>query len=158
MQDFINYWSNLDTSKRPFIHPGDFEIMKGNIYSYSTIKNYVTSSHYWQTQNEFHTDLLPIPYAGNLASAKVFILLINPGFNLADYHAELTSPDYFNGLRNNLIQLTENDFPFMFLNPSLLNFPGGQYWIKKFKDYIIEVKNEKSAYFSRSGFASSWNG
>jgi len=68
----------------------------------------------------FYLSLLPVPYLGNLKSADIFILLLNPRFGLHEFEDD-ADPIYRGCLEQNLSQqLKRAEFPFCMLNPRLV--------------------------------------
>lgn len=155
MEELIKYWNRLDLSSKPYVHPDDKKI---HDYSYrpSTTEEYVSSHEFWESTGLFHTNLLPMPYAGSLRDAKIFLLLLNPGLSLADYYAEATSKEFVADLTRNIIQdNTDLAYPFLFLNPKHLSHPGGQYWFKKLKPYIADIsKAQNMSYVNALSYVS----
>ncbi|WP_420378694.1 hypothetical protein [Gilvibacter sp.] len=139
----VDFWKNINYYEKPFIHPEDISIIKSQSYSYKGLHD-LLNDQFWTDEGVFHTDLFPIPYAGKLDTAKIFILLLNPGFTLSEYNSEESSSEFRKALRDNLAQKhLDPDFPFMFLNPELLWHSGGQYWLSKLKDLILFIKNSR---------------
>jgi len=146
MKEITDFWKQLNFTNKPYIHKDDTAFMNENSCSAETYESYISSEDFWHNnKGRFNTNLFPIPFAGNLKSAKIFILLLNPGLNLSDYHAEHTSPDFIEELKNNIAQENLNsEYPFLFLNPKFLWHPGGQYWLKKLKDHILKIKDTQN--------------
>jgi hypothetical protein len=144
MENLREFWSELNLDEKPFIHRIDAALSQDLCYSYSGLTDYYNEK-YWSDPSLFHTDLIPIPYVGNLQSATIFLLMLNPGFSLSDYYSECSSPDFVNALKANLRQdFSNSDFPFLYLNPNFLWNSGGEYWLKKLKDYISMIKDDRS--------------
>ena len=84
-----------------------------------------------------HLGLLPIPFAGNLSEADVFILLQNPGFRPSDYFSQFDDPDLVEALIANLRQgIPQGGFPFLFLDPRFSYHGGFDYWRRKLKGLL----------------------
>ena len=65
-----------------------------------------------------HLGLLPQPFCGDLRSASVYVLLLNPGLGPSDYFAEYEGPGFRDAWLANLRQdFTDVRFPFVFLDP-----------------------------------------
>jgi len=73
-----------------------------------------------------HTHLMPMPWIGNLQTAKVFLLALNPGFGAHDYFGEHKVKPYRDALRRNLRQAGGVAFPF--LDPEHSWHGGAAYW------------------------------
>ncbi|GAA4824801.1 hypothetical protein [Algivirga pacifica] len=149
MEELINYWKLLESSK-PYIHPADLKhINRDLIYTFSSIEDYYTND-YWTDKNLIHTDLFPVPYIGDLLNAKVFILMLNPGLSFIDYHAEIETPSskFIDELKRNLKQENLNkNYPLIYLNPSYAWHSGSNYWLKKFKALILSLQEELNISF-----------
>jgi len=79
-----------------------------------------------------HLGLLPVPFAGDLSEADVFILLQNPGFRPSDYFAEFDDLDFVEALVANLGQsIPRSGFPFLYLDPRFSYHGGFDYWRRK---------------------------
>jgi hypothetical protein len=76
-----------------------------------------------------HLGLLPVPFAGDLLKADIFIALINPGFGLGIDHYVETIPEFCDLLRRNLKQdLSSEAYPFFSLDPKWHWTGGGNWW------------------------------
>jgi len=75
------------------------------------------------------TPLTPYPYAGDLRSARVWILMRNPGVGPNDYKEEKRH-DFRSLLTNNLNQ-EFGDYPFLHLSPNLAGTDASNYWWRK---------------------------
>jgi hypothetical protein len=144
MKGLIQFWKSDDLNEKPFIHPNDLEIIKEHTFSFNGFRKYFESVH-WNSQTLFHTDLVPVPFAGNLGTAKIYILLLNPGFSPSNYIEEQNS-QFKEALMANLFQsdAISDSFPFFYLDPRFLWTSGGQYWLKKFKSYIPLLKEKNN--------------
>ena len=68
----------------------------------------------------FELSLVPVPYAGDLSRSDIFLLQLNPGFNLVDYYGESRMAGFRARLRRNLYQELDGvEFPFPFLGSRL---------------------------------------
>src|SRR5688572_31589397 len=91
--------------------------------------------------HRLHVGLIPLPYAGCLATARVFILMQNPGFSDGDYYAEFESSAF---RRAHLAMLRQEnhraEFPLVFLDPRFVFHPGAHYWLRKFSALIHQLR------------------
>jgi len=81
--------------------------------------------------------VIPEPFVGDVHSASVIILLLNPGLdenNDPQVHAD---PDFRKALLDNL-EHRESNWPFYFFNPLFEKTPGGKYWKGKTKNLAAE--------------------
>lgn len=91
---------------------------------------------------KIHSGLLPKPYSGDIENARIYFLMINPGFGAWDYYDE-ENHDYRNEGINSLFQRKLNQqYPFSQLNPKYSWTGGGRYWNKKLAPVIKEVKDQ----------------
>jgi hypothetical protein len=84
-------------------------------------------------EKPLHTALLPQPFIGNPESARVILLMLNPGLGPMDYYSELSDnrdASYVEALQKNL-RGDIGDYPFFFLNPSFRWHPGAEYWHRR---------------------------
>lgn len=114
---------------------------------YNTYAEFIKSEDFGKASSDFHLGLIPQPYIGNLANAKVFLLMLNPGFSLGDYYAQEHSAAFKQARIANLEQKNEADnYPFSYLNPEFAWTAGGQWWQSKLRSVANELvkKNQLS--------------
>lgn len=144
--DLIDFWRRVDLSRAPYAHPDDLEALasKGGKYADMESKDFgsfVAGSRFGDFKdNRFHLSLLPAPYGGDLAKADIFILLLNPGFGFADYHAEYKSAVFRARAEGNLKQDFDGvEFPFLWLDPEFCWHGGFAWWEKKLRKTITRI-------------------
>jgi len=91
---------------------------------------------------ELRLDLLPQPWTGNVNTAEVFLLALNPGFSEIDY-SDLRNPDYADQWRKTLSFATRT--PFYFLDPAFAHTSGFQWWHRRLREMIAVVGIEAVA-------------
>ena len=131
-------WTNL----RGNLYPGDEFLTKERIcVDFKNFDEYVNNEFYGDPHDKrLHIGLKPVPFIGNLKTASIYILTLNPGLNPSDYIQDETSE--FKELHaNNLNQKGNEDYPFYLLNPRLCSHAGYNYWTKKLKAVIEKIKN-----------------
>ena len=148
--ELIRFWKQYKLDKPPFAHPDDLAVLhqkKGRFIETDLVDfdAYIAGPRFGHSDDErLHLSLRPIPYLGNLAKAKIFILLLNPGLTYADYWAESKSKAFSQRLENNLQQsFSGNDFPFFMLDPELCWCSGFVWWEKKLREVIRRIAKEK---------------
>ena len=110
-----NYWATFlrGRSRAPYVHPEDDEYLASigwwrkhpDLRAELTFEKYVQSRRFEELRSsEFHFSLQPMPFAGDLSNAVVYILLLNPGFAHNDYYAEHRDAEYRRRLDQNLAQ------------------------------------------------------
>jgi hypothetical protein len=89
---------------------------------------------------QLNVDLLPMPYVGDLESATIYLLMLNPGLAPSDYYGEHMVPEYRSALLWNLRQVPGSEF--IFLNPAFSWHGGFLYWHAKLGKLIGQLANE----------------
>lgn len=148
--ELIVSWRKCNLKEPPYLFPKDnLNILNKDIKTFYNYKDYISSPEFG-TQNDIslHIGLLPVPYAGNLEKASIFILMLNPGFSPSNYFFEETSPGYRKAHIRTLKQENgSDDYPFIYLNPEFSWHPGSEYWQNKLQSIIGEyVKQTKITY------------
>lgn len=145
-RDLISAWQGLNLSKPPFIMPGDEVLLQDNYcHRYKNLRDYVNDSEFQMLPSfKVHTGLIPIPYAGNILNAEIYILALNPGFAPYDYYAESNDAEFLNRRKNQLRQENlDKDYPWMDLNPKFCWHGGWEYWTSRFGDIITKLAKQK---------------
>jgi hypothetical protein len=87
-----------------------------------------------------HLGLLPQPFVGNVRTASVYVLLLNPGLGPHDYFAEYKVPAFRKALLANLRQTRESrGVPFLFLDPQFAWHGGFAWWQGKLAKVIDDL-------------------
>jgi len=126
------------------VHQADQPAIKAlppaKIAPHRTWSEYVRASDFGGDDKQLQLQLLPIPFLGNVADAKVIVLLQNPGLAPGDYYAELEHKDFRSRLEANLNgNLNQHDYPFLFLDPDLAWHAGFTWWHRKLQPVIAAV-------------------
>lgn len=139
------FWQHFDSTTPPYTHPLDREIvLKLPHRVYSTTEDYVSSEDFGNPGSLLQLGLLPVPYAGDLAKADIFILLLNPGFDTVDIYGENDVSDFREATTRMLNQdLANEEFPFIFLNPKFCWSGGYRWWERKLHDVAATYANTK---------------
>ena len=141
------FWAKFDFDSAPYIHPSDratgILAERDFLSKVIDLDTFVRSDHYGTNSTLLHPHLLPSPFAGDLHRGDVFVLMLNPGFNVGDYFGE-RQPSFRRALRATLDQkLEDEEFPFMWLNPELSFHPGfGWWWGKKLRGLIERLAGQ----------------
>lgn len=141
--ELINYWRNPEILKEAlYIHPRDKKcLVAENHYPVTDYNEIMTDKRFRKFNHRLHLSLTPEPYIGDITNAKVYILLLNPGFNRLDYYVEGVE-SVKTSMVNNLRQKFNGDdkeFPLIWLNPKNIWTPGGIWTENKFKPLINHV-------------------
>jgi hypothetical protein len=147
----LKEWGAYKPIKPPYILKGDKALLSFSKHSLYTNYNTFIKNHHPADTKTIHLGLLPVPYAGNLAKAKIFILLLNPGFKPINYFTEYNHKPYCQALLNNLKQKNlDAKYPFLFLNPRFLWTGGGSYWSQKFGKIIESIMAYKEVTYQEA--------
>lgn len=154
------FWSKLPIQEGAlYVHPDDHEWFHKNRWdiqsqSVSSFDNFVRSNRFGADDKQLHLSLLPVPFAGNLEDAKIFILLMNPGLSPSDYYAE-ENPNFRAACIRNLRQSNGNDeFPFFSLNPEFAWSGGFIWWEARLRPILVRLMetSQFSTYYEALAF------
>jgi hypothetical protein len=133
-----NPWRDL-SFKRPYVLLED----------HAAIEEANKKNDNWEFQ--YHLELLPDPYIGNL-EAPVVLFSLNPGYTRAKQGDANCNDDWWHANSQDLHDAYRRNFreerslyPMFFLDPIFANNPGGRYWNKKLGDLIALCGREKVA-------------
>ena len=146
----VESWRNCSFELPPYLFSRD-NFLKDGPYSnficdYRSFSDFIDSKEFCSVSDtRLHVGLLPIPYIGNLQKSSVFILMLNPGLGPGDYFAEHTIKNYRVALIKNLRQDNTNDeYPFLFLDPQFSWHPGFVYWQSKLHEIITQLADQSN--------------
>lgn len=145
----LDAWARWRENGPPYVLDGDRELL-------STLRSVRATvvHHDWQTaisqpdycapgDRRLHLGLLPEPFCGDLRSASIFVLLLNPGLGPTDYFGELQVPSFRAARLLNLRQPNAGqhtrDVPFYMLDPAFSWHGGYNWWHRKFSGVISEI-------------------
>jgi hypothetical protein len=144
LDQLVNIWSTCDTVTGPYYFPGDAEVL-GRL---PDAKPYIDSAKAYEESDSFdnrgdhriHVGLLPLPYIGHLASAKVLLMMTNPRLGNDNYFAEQRITEYRDAVIRNLHQQNRPDaYPFFALNPGFAWHSGYSYWTAVFRRVLDKL-------------------
>lgn len=144
--DLIAAWKKLSLERSPFALPKDLAILSdqpSRTVTLASFEAYTAGCLQHESDSRFHLGLLPQPWFGDLKSATVFILMLNPGLNPGDYFSEYKVPSYRDALIANLKQQRGREFPLLFLDPELSWHPGARYFRGKLHWLVLSLVNER---------------
>jgi hypothetical protein len=128
----LSAWKDFDLERRPYLLSGDEGVLAEAKLTclFRSWKEFVTDPNFGEPGiSQLHLGLLPIPFVGNLRTASVFLLMLNPGFGPHDYFGEYHVRKYRSALIENLFQAPNNRF--LFLEPTFSWHGGFDYWHTK---------------------------
>lgn len=112
------------------------------VETYATWSAFVDSPHFGSMdEGALHVGLLPMPYLGDLANARVFLVTLNPGLGAHDYFGEHEVPAYREMLLANLAQ--SGDLRFPFLDPTQSWHGGSAYWSPRLRGITRRVREAR---------------
>jgi hypothetical protein len=148
--EIIEFWRAMPLRKPPFIHPDDLPAIQKHDAELLTepalnFSQFLASKRFGDFgDHRFHFSLLPIPYLGDLNRADIFILQLNPGFNLINYYAEWNVSAFRPMVERSLRQELDGvEFPFYSLDPELCWYSGFRWWEEKLRDIAATIANRK---------------
>ena len=149
----IESWRKCNLQSAPYLFPDDEGHFEGfsNSKIYHSFDEYVTNPEFGVPDINLHLGLLPVPFVGNLEKASIFILMLNPGLSAGDYFAEQKVTEFRSAQIRSLRQEnTDDEFPFIFLNPDFAWHPGFEYWQKKFHNIIDEIRKQSKVSYQKA--------
>ena len=160
--EFLKKWKKAELNRPPYIFPKDKEIIKklekkGKIITYYTVKDYINSKEFANRKDTtLHIGLKPLPFAGYLRKASIYILTANPGLSPVDYYIEESDQKYVRDIENNIKQFNDKSkYPMFLLNPKYSWYAGFEYWEEKLRDIIdLLMINKKMQYKEALRFVS----
>ncbi len=125
----IGAWTEFEAADAPFVLPGDEALLKDKerpgFVVYRSLAEYASSAAFGSANDRrLHLGLRPIPFAGPVDDARVYLLMLNPGLSPGDYFAEWHHSSYAAAAAQNL----KGARPFLFLDPEFAWHPGFAYW------------------------------
>lgn len=141
--DLLGEWAGWEHDEAPFILEADRVVLT----SHRSTRAHVTING-WSAAYEaedfgapgdkrLHLGLLPQPFCGDLRTASVYVLLLNPGLGLTDYYGEYEVAEYRLALLATLKQeFRQGSIPFLFLNPQFAWHGGFGWWHGKLAGVI----------------------
>lgn len=149
-KQIVEFWARCRLKEPPFVHPEDrpallqYSKSKPDLATYD-FQEFVLGPRFGAfSDSGLHFSLIPVPYAGDLARADIFVLQLNPGLNLIDYYAEWCVPEFRKRLESNLRQrLAKVEFPFLYLDPQFCWHSGFTWWEGKFRAVATAIADAK---------------
>jgi hypothetical protein len=123
--EYLRAWAEFSPTHPPYTLGGD-EALLHNSRAYTLLKSKAecAAATLSGEDHRFHIGLLPQPFHGRPATARIYVLMLNPGFSPDDYIWEYGNEPF----RNSLIEQYRGGSPFLFLDPRFKLHPGYSYW------------------------------
>lgn len=144
--EFLHQWNAWRPGQPPFIFEGDrtwlssVRSVRSTVLKKSWKEAYSAEDFGVPGDIRFHLGLLPQPFIGDLRTASVFLLLLNPGLGPDDYYGEHEVPEYRSAMLRNLRQdFSNKSTPFLMLDPRFSWHGGFDWWHTKFARVIEQL-------------------
>ena len=160
--ELINAWASFRPGVGPHVLPGDEVLLDPSesrfVIHHRSWRALLGSPDFGNQDRRLHLSLIPQPFFGNIDSAPVVILSLNPGLKPIDYFGEQFVKPYRRALVANLrLKLRNSRFPHLFLNPAFSWHSGFTYWHGRFSPLIDAFSRdagtcriEAMSFFSKS--------
>jgi len=142
MTSLVKFWSECDLRRAPYVHPRDLSVIRSKFsqlfdFEVRTPQQFVSSARFGNSlDNRFHLALMPVPYVGRLATADIFILLLNPSVSASSYLEEADA-EHREALKRNLRQVfAKRAMAFKSLDPEFCWTGGFRWWEGKLRSVI----------------------
>lgn len=156
MHELLQAWAEWMPTAAPYVLPGDGptlsdpEIAARWTISCAGWDEYISAPEFGKPGNtRLHLGLVPVPFAGDLATATVVILLQNPGLSPHDYFGEYMVPKYRDASIGSLHQqFRGSTHKFIYLDPQFAWHSGFTWWHGKLRGIIQVLSTEWGVSFS----------
>lgn len=129
MHDFLKVWSRFHPRPGRNYLAEDEEFLLERRASVSSWREFIERGQFGTDDGKLHLSLIPQPFMGNVDTAPVVILMLNPGLSPIDYFSEAHIRNYRRALIANLhLGFKHSRFPNLFLNPEFAWHTGFKYW------------------------------
>jgi len=142
MSDLVEAWQTWAQEGAAGLLPGDEALLTAGdkLCDIDSWEAWVASDEWAGNTDRIHLNLLPVPYVGSLASAQVFVLLLNPGFGPINYFGEYRVPGFRATLLDCLAQNEASDRRgFYCLDPENSWTGGFRYWHAKLLGVVADL-------------------
>jgi hypothetical protein len=149
LKQLITQWQASTMQNSPYLFDGDGSVHGSprwgkHFVEYPSLNGCVKNGGLDEApKGKLHVGILPQPYFGRLDTAKVVLLMANPGLSFSDYLGETDQKhkqEYSQALKDNLCQQRlGKDYPFLFLDPKFAWHSGYHYWMDKFRPIVMHL-------------------
>lgn len=145
MKSLIDFWNHAPLDQNPLVHPEDAKYLNEK-YIHEPILGHVEYAKALAegklNSKQLQLTLLPQPFFGDLANARVVILLLNPGLHAADFQLLEKHPDFQEHLFGVIRQTTKAN---PYLDPRWAWTSGFSWWEGKLRDVAKIIADRKFA-------------
>jgi len=140
----LKAWASFKSTNSLHMLPEDVSVLdklKKQRTDFKSWEEYINDPNFGAPKDtKLHLGLIPQPFTGNLKTASIFILQLNPGIGPSDYYGEYKIPKFKRALLDNLKQ-KPLDYPYIFLNPQFSWHGGYKYWHSKLNGVIENLRS-----------------
>lgn len=148
LNNLLSAWREVKLQHAPYALASDLEVLQSRkkvlCATFKSWGAYIASGLESEGGRLLHLGLIPQPWFGDLQSATVFILLLNPGLNPGDYFAEYEVPSFKEAITANLRSLPDRAYPHIFLDPEFSWHPGGRYFRARLNWLALALRDYQS--------------
>jgi hypothetical protein len=137
-RELISAWKKLDTTKPPILMKEDQEIMLDQDWFSPKEPELIAADEFFNTGKKFHLGLVPVPYAGKILTASIYVLMLNPGFSSLDLFAEEQHPEF----RQRVIKGLSGRAPNQYIDPRFHWTGGFTYWYERLGKFAEEFHKD----------------
>ena len=142
-RSLVKKWRSCSFGRAPFIFPDDDVLSEKRSEKHVCIirsfADYVRDERFSaERDKKLHLGLLPRPYSGSLAKARIFILLLNPGLQPLDYYAEGKKSVRVAAVAD-IHQRRKGRYPFPALDPDFSWLGGARYWPPRISEHVQKL-------------------
>lgn len=142
----IEAWRQYKPVKAPYLLPGDEALLdKPALWQVDQWRDYVADQERGNPTDagKLCLGLLPMPFVGNLRTASIFLLMLNPGARPHDFFGESEVPEYRNEL---FATLHQEDGIEGLLDPRFAWHGRYGYWESKLSKLFVRLASNGETY------------
>lgn len=141
MHEFLTNWADFEPSNEANLLTGDElllkpDVLRRHVVLHHSWDNFVGQEEFGHRDNRLHLSLLPQPFFGDVARARVVILTLNPGLHPIDYYAEFCVREYKQAALDSLRRQFNPKYPFIWFDPRFSWHSGFSYWHGRFAGLV----------------------
>lgn len=154
VEDYVNFWKemkNLKQGQGPYIHPADRDYLSQKKELWFRAKDASKYDHD-RDAKKIHVDLMPSPYMGDIMNAKIIIFMGNPGIEkpkkgvatpreYLDHKKTILWDALVSTIHQDFSSPSMADYPYLFLNPEMVDTAGGRYDKSMYGGCIKHLQN-----------------
>lgn len=149
LEKLVEHWRKIKLDTAPFLHQDDSSGITDQTNLWRGCEDAVETFRSSNHETRVVSDLYPAPFSGDIKTAKVYLLMLNPSWAPDDYHHQANTKAYRRAEQAALAQRDLDErFPNHYLNPNFCWSGGYRYWEKKLKHVAAEVRDRKKVSYT----------